>query len=282
MNTLRRIFLTGASAGIGLATARALTSAGCEVWGTSRQVDRLPSDLPRFHPVALDLNGGDATLQAGFGQALREAGGRFDVLINNAGGGWFGPGGVMPPDDLRAQFETLALGPIRLMQTALPSLRAQPGGMVVNVTSLAARLPLPFGAAYSAAKAAVSVFTAALQMEETAPLPAGQHPVRFVDVQPGDIHTGFNRAMAFWTGMTAPDNPLAGAVRRSLQASDASLASAPPPERVAEAICRLILQENPAPMVTVGNLWQGLGGSLAYRFLPRRLLLWTVRKNCGL
>ncbi len=278
----RRIFLTGASAGIGLATARALVAAGCQVWGTSRRVDRLPADLPGFHPVALDLNGDDAALQAAFRQALAEAGGRFDVVINNAGGGWFGPGTEMPPDDLRAQFETLALGPIRLVQLALPSLRAQPGGLVVNVTSLAARLPLPFGAAYSAAKAALSVFTAALQMEETAPRAAGQHPVRFVDVQPGDIDTGFNRAMAFWEGINASDDPLAGAVRRSLQKSDASLATAPPPGKVATAICRIVVDGAGGPMATVGNLWQGVGGSLAYRFLPRRWLLWTIRKNGGL
>lgn len=278
----KRIFLTGASAGIGLAIARALTAAGCEVWGTSRRVDRLPGDLPRFHPVALNLDGDDAALQTAFERALHEAGGRFDAVVNNAGGGWFGPGAEMPPDELRAQFETLALGPIRLTQLALPSLRSRPGGVVVNVTSLAARLPLPFGAAYSAAKAAASVFTAALQMEETASLPVGQHRVRFVDVQPGDIHTGFNRAMTFWSGMEKADDPLAGAVRRSLRASDDSLAAAPPPERVAEAVCRIVLQDRGGPMLTVGNLWQGLGGSLAYRFLPRRWLLWTVRKNCGL
>ena len=278
----KRVFLTGASAGIGLATARALTAAGCEVWGTSRQVDRLPTDLPGFHPVALDLNGDDALMQAAFARALAEAGGRFDVVVNNAGGGWFGPGALMPPGDLRAQFETLALGPMRLIQLALPSLRAQPGGLVVNVTSLAARLPLPFGAAYSAAKAALSVWTAALQMEETAPRAAGEHGVRFVDVQPGDIRTGFNRAMAFWSGLEAADDPLAGAVRRSLQASDASLATAPPPERVAGAICRIVVKGAGGPLRTVGNLWQGVGGSLAYRFLPRRLLLWTIRKNCGL
>ncbi len=277
-----RIFLTGASAGIGLATAQALTAAGVEVWGTSRQPDRLPTGLPNFHPVALDLND-PRSLADGFARAQQEASGRFDVLVNNAGGGWFGPGALLPPEELQAQFETLALGPIRLIQLALPAMRTQPGGLVINVTSLAARLPLPFGAAYSAAKAALSVFTAALQMEETAPPRAGEHRVRFVDLQPGDINTGFNRAMAFWSGKDRTDDPLAAAVRRSLTASDASMASAPPPERVAEAVCALVTgRQRAAPMVTVGNLWQGLGGSLAYRFLPRRLLLWTIRKNCGL
>ena len=277
-----RVFLTGASAGIGLATARALTAAGAEVWGTSRELGRLPGDLAKFHPISLDLNNVRSTLE-GFTRAQEEAGGRFDALVNNAGGGWFGPGVLLPPDELRAQFDALAFGPIRLIQLALPAMRSQPGGRVINVTSLAARLPLPYGAAYSAAKAALSVFTAALQMEESAPRRPGEHRVAFVDVQPGDINTGFNRAMTFWPGKDRADDPLAASVRRSLAASDASLSGAPPPERVADAIRDLVFSRGtPAPRVTVGNTWQGLGGSLAYRFLPRRLLLWTVRKNCGL
>ena len=278
----RRVFLTGASAGIGLAVARSLCAAGCEVWGTARQVERLPAGLPGFHPLALDLND-PASLRAGFLAAQAEAGGRFDVLINNAGGGWFGPGAEIPEEALRAQFETLALGPILLVQLALPGLRTAPGGLVINVTSLAARLPLVYGAAYSAAKAALSVFTAALQMEETAPLPPGQHAVRFVDLQPGDINTGFNRAMGFWSGLERPGNETtAAAVRQSLAASDRSLASAPPPEKVAEAVRKIVLWGGGGPLVAVGNLLQAVGGPLAYRFLPRRLLLWTVRKNGGL
>jgi NAD(P)-dependent dehydrogenase (short-subunit alcohol dehydrogenase family) len=277
---MRKVFLTGASAGIGLATARALTDSGFEVWGTSRDLERLPRDLPGFHPVALDLND-EPALGAGFGAALAEAGGRFDVVINNAGGGWFGPGAEIPPAALHAQFQLLVLSPIRLMQLALPSLRKGPGGTIINVTSLAARLPLPFGAAYSAAKAALSVYTAALQMEETVAMRAGEHRVRFVDLQPGDINTGFNRAMSYWAGIQAADDPRAAAVRAALRASDASMAGAPAPEWVAERICE-IARGRGGPMITSGNLWQAVGGSLAYRFLPRRLLLWTIRKNCGL
>ncbi len=280
----KRIFLTGASAGIGLATARALAAAGCEVWGTSRDVKRLPNDLPRFHPVALDFDQ-PASVEAAFRGALAEAGGRFDAIINNAGGGWFGPGAEIPPEEILSQFHALALGPMAIIRLAVPSLRMQPGGLVVNVTSLAARLPLPFGAAYSAAKAALSVFTAALQMEESAPTRPREHRLRFVDVQPADINTGFNRAMRYWQKMDDPADPVAGAIRGSLEASDRSMAGAPPPEAVARMICRLVTDEATAArraMRTVGNVWQAVGGPLAYRFLPRRLMLWTVRKNCGL
>ncbi len=280
----KRIFLTGASAGIGLAAARMLSTAGCEVWGTSRETGRLPDDLPGFHPVALDLND-PGSLEPIFRDALAQAGGRFDVIINNAGGGWFGPGAEIPPDELHAQFHALALGPMAIIRLAMPSLRLRPNGLVINVTSLAARLPLPFGAAYSAAKAALSVFTAALQMEENAPTRPGEHRVRFVDVQPADINTGFNRAMRYWKKLDDPTDPVAAAVRGSLTASDRSMAGAPPPEEVARVVCRLVTSEPAArsrAMRTVGNVWQAVGGPLAYRFLPRRLMLWTVRKNCGL
>ena len=280
----KRVFLTGASAGIGLATARALTAAGCEVWGTSRDVSRLPGDLPGFHPVALDFNDLGA-VEPAFRAALAEAGGRFDAVINNAGGGWFGPGAEIPAAELQAQFSALAFGPMMLIRLAAPSLRAQPGGLVINVTSLAARLPLPFGAAYSAAKAALSVFTAALQMEETAPTRPGEHRVRFVDLQPADINTGFNRAMRYWHRLDDPADPVAGAVRGSLAASDRSMAGAPSPEAVARVIGRMVTDEPTAArraLRTAGNVWQAVGGPLAYRFLPRRLMLWTVRKNCGL
>src|SRR5205814_228255 len=86
---VKRIFITGASAGIGLATARLLAGRGDEVWGTSRDPSRLPS-LPRFHPIRLDLSD-TVSLGESFNHALEEAG-HFDIVINNAGNiGYFGP-----------------------------------------------------------------------------------------------------------------------------------------------------------------------------------------------
>ena len=286
MAARRKVFLTGASAGIGLATARALTEAGCEVWGTARSLERLPTDLTGFHPVELALNR-EASSREAFLWAEREAGGRFDVLINNAGGGWFGPGAEIPPEELHEQFRTLALGPIALIQQAVPGMRKQPGGLVINVTSLAARLPLLYGAAYSAAKAALSTYTRTLQMEEDAQAGRGGGEgcrVRFVDLQPGDICTGFNRAMRHWKGLDDPGSATARTVRHALEASDGSMAGAPPPESVAERIRGLGVsgKERGSPLVTSGNFWQAGLGPLAYRFLPPRLLLWVVRRNSGL
>lgn len=287
MTNARKVFLTGASAGIGLATARALASAGCEVWGTARSRARLPADVSGFHPVELDLND-ERSLRENFLAAQAEAGGRFDVLINNAGGGWFGPAAEIPGSELREQFQTLALGPITLVQLAVPGMRRHAGGLVINVTSLAARLPLLYGAAYSAAKAALSIYTATLQMEEDAQRTrsaAEGERVRFIDLQPGDIRTGFNRAMRYWSGLDDANSTTAATVRHALKASDQSLAGAPPPEKVAGHICSLVLAggaRKGSPMQTCGNFWQAGLGPLACRFLPPRMLGWVIRQNSGL
>lgn len=275
---MKRVFLTGASSGIGLATAKALTAAGCEVWGTSRSLERLPKGLPNFHPVELRL-GKEEALRESFLPALADAGGRFDVLINNAGNGWFGPAAEMPAEALRGQFQKLTFAPFLLAQMALPSMRQQAGGLVINVTSLAGRLPLPYSAAYSAAKAALSVLTATLQMEEWE---TDGHPVRFIDLQPGDINTDFNRSMNLWQDLESEDAAAATAARRVLAACDESMANAPSAGKVAARICGLVLKGSAASVVTVGSFWQAGLGPLATRLMPPRLLQWTIRRNFGL
>lgn len=275
-----RVFLTGASSGIGLATARALTAAGHEVWGTSRRVEHLPTDLPRFHPVALDLND-LAALPGIFCAAQAEAGGTFNVLVNNAGDAWFGPAAELPPEALRRQFETLALAPFTLVQLALPAMRAAGGGLIVNVTSVAGRLHLPYAAAYNGAKAALSALTATLRIEE-ADLASGVH---FVDLQPGDIRTGFNAAVTRTAGFDDHPGLAAAAARQTLRASDRDIASAPPPELVANVVRRLAERRGARtlpPLLTVGMFSQARLGPLAVRFLPVRLLHWTLRHHFGL
>src|SRR5919197_1575587 len=110
---MKRVVLTGASSGIGLATARALVGAGHEVWGTSRDPKRVPK-LERLHPVRLDLrNSGE--VDAAFATALREAG-DFDVLINNAGSGHFGAAENLPAALIADQFQILFFAHVRLRQ----------------------------------------------------------------------------------------------------------------------------------------------------------------------
>src|SRR5437879_10100688 len=180
---MKHIFITGASSGIGLAIAKLLVAEGHEVWGTSRNLQRIPK-MPRCHAVRLDL-ADRLSIEDAFNAALTEAG-YFDVLINNAGAGHFDPAEFLPMETIASQFQILVFGQIQLMQLALRHMQARGEGLIINVTSLASRLPVPFMAAYNAAKAALASFTMSIQLE------LGNSGVRIVDLQPADIHTEFN------------------------------------------------------------------------------------------
>src|SRR5438874_9770851 len=184
---VNRVFLTGASSGIGLAIAKLLVAEGHEVWSTSRNLERIPK-MPRCHPVRLDLTDRLSVGEA-FNSALSEAG-YFDVLINNAGAGHFGPAELLPMETIASQFQILVFGQIELMDLALQQMHARGGGLIINVTSLASRLPVPFMAAYNAAKAALASFTMSIQLE------LGDSRVQIVDLQPGDIRTEFNQGVS--------------------------------------------------------------------------------------
>src|ERR1041385_2515288 len=113
---MKNVFLTGASSGIGLAAAKLLTERGHEVWGTSRDLTRLPL-LPRLHPIQLDLRH-PTLLNEGFNNALHQAG-HFDVVINNAGSGHFGPGEFLGTEEVLDQFQTVFLSHVELCRIAL-------------------------------------------------------------------------------------------------------------------------------------------------------------------
>ncbi|PYL81258.1 MAG: short-chain dehydrogenase/reductase, partial [Verrucomicrobia bacterium] len=161
-DAMKRILVTGASSGIGLAIAKSLVAQGHEVWGTSRNLERIPK-MPRLHPIRLDL-ADRLSIEHAFNSALAEAG-YLDVLINNAGAGHFGPAELLPLETITSQFQILVFGQIQLMQLALAAMRGQGHGLIINITSLASRLPVPFMAAYTAAKAAMAAFTMSLQLE---------------------------------------------------------------------------------------------------------------------
>lgn len=262
---MKRIFLTGASSGIGLAAAKLLTERGDEVWGTSRDPARLPQ-LPRLHPVRLDLSD-NVLLGDSFRLALRDAG-HFDVVINNAGSGHFGPGEHLSAEAIFSQFQTVVFAHMELCRLALASMRAQGSGRIINVTSLASRMPVPFMSAYNAAKAAMASFVMSLQLELAG---SGIH---LIDLQPADIHTGFNDAVAKTDG---GDPRYTELVDNAWKIVDRNLKEAPRPELVALSIARLIDAQNPPPRVTVGGTFQASIAPVIFRFLPQRLRLWGLK-----
>jgi NAD(P)-dependent dehydrogenase (short-subunit alcohol dehydrogenase family) len=263
---LKRVFLTGASAGIGLATAKLLTARGDEVWGTSRDTASIPQ-LPHLHAVRLDLRD-IMSLGESFNATLSEAG-HFDVVINNAGSGHFGPAEFLSADEVKDQFQTVVVAHIELCRLALLSMRTYGSGRIINVTSLASRLPVPFMGAYNAAKAAMASFTMSLQLELEG------SDIRVIDVQPGDIRTGFNDAVAKSDG---GDPRYSARVEQAWRVVDRNMKSAPGPELVAHRIAKLIDETNPPPRVTVGDPFQAVVAPLIFRFLPQRLRIWGLKK----
>ncbi len=265
-----KIFLTGASSGIGLAIARMLTASGHEVWGTSREPARIPQ-LARLHPVLLDLSDLNLIDQA-FAKALSEAG-HFDVVVNNAGSGHFGPAEHLPAQEIASQFQILVFGHLQLMQLALNAMRSRGSGLIINVTSLASRLPVPFMAAYNSAKAAMAAFTMSMQLE----LP--DTGVRLVDLQPADISTAFNDAIS---KSAPPDSRYDSNVAKTWKAVDRNMKAAPKPELVAKKVLKLIDATNPLPRITVGDTFQSKIAPTIFRFLPQRLRIWGLKKYYGI
>jgi short-subunit dehydrogenase len=266
----RKIFITGVSAGIGKAIAKATTEKGHEVWGTSRDILRFPS-LPHLHCVQLDLSNPDS-IDGAFNTALAEAG-NFDVLINNAGSGHFGPAENLSKNEITSQFQVLVFGQLQLMRLALNAMQMRGEGLIINVTSLASRLPVPFMAAYNSAKAALAAFTMSIQLE----LPDSR--VRIVDLQPGDICTDFNEAV---TKGEEHDARYEAKVDKTWRAVERNMKKAPKPDLVARRVCELIDQTNPPPRVTVGNGFQTGIAPLIFRFLPQRVRIWGLKKYYGI
>ena len=269
---MKRVFLTGASAGIGLATAKLLTERGDEVWGTSREISRLPS-FPRFHPVRLELSD-PMSLGETFNAALGEAG-HFDVVINNAGDiAYFGPMESLPLETLRAQFQTLVFAHIELCRLALVAMRTRRSGRVINVTSLASRLPVPFQGPYNAAKAAMASLTMTMQVELEG------SGIRIIDVQPGDIRdTRLHDAIP---ANVQGDRPYSAGMERVWRVASRNIKAAPGPELVARRIAQVIDASNPPPRITVGGMFEATIAPLIFRFLPQRVRVSGLKYYYGL
>jgi short-subunit dehydrogenase len=267
---MKRVFLTGASSGIGLAIAKLLVAQGHEVWGTSRKLGRIPK-LPRLHPVRLDL-GDPRSIDEAFNAALGEAG-HFDVLINNAGSGHFGPAELLSAETIASQFQILVFGQIQLMRLALGSMQTREAGLIINISSLASRLPVPFTAAYNAAKAALASFTMSIQLE------LSDSRVHIVDLQPADICTEFNEGM---NKSTQRDPRYDAKAAKTWEAVERNMKNAPKPNLVARHILKLIDNAHPPPRITIGDVFQSKIAPLIFRFLPQRVRIWGLKRYYGI
>ncbi len=206
-----------------------------------------------------------------FNTAVAEAG-QLDVLINNAGAGHFGPAELLPVETIASQFQILVFGQIELMQLGLRHMQPRGEGLIINVTSLASRLPVPFMAAYNASKAALASFIMSMQIE------LGDSPVRIVDLQPGDISTEFNQGVV----MSAKADHYDAKIARTWEVVERNMKNAPGPDLVARHVLKLINSVQPPPRIAVGGVFESKIAPLIFRFLPQRVRIWGLKRYYGI
>jgi NAD(P)-dependent dehydrogenase (short-subunit alcohol dehydrogenase family) len=190
------VLVTGASSGFGKAIAGALAVDGHCVFGTVRNLP--PAPASRFTTLRLDVTH-DESVTAVVDEVLR-ATGRIDAVVNNAGVGIAGAIEDTTIEEARTQFETNFFGTHRVCRAVLPYLRAQGSGHIINMSSLAGQIPLPFQGFYSATKFAIEAYSEALRMELR---PFG---ISVSMIEPGDFATGFtaNRRMTAASTAASP------------------------------------------------------------------------------
>lgn len=193
--------ITGGSSGIGKAAALELKKRGLTVYELSRR----DSDIPGIIHVKADVTN-EKSVESAVSRIISEQG-RIDILINNAGFGISGAVEFTPTEEAMRLFDVNFFGMVRMTEKVIPYMRENGGGRIVNISSVAAAVPIPFQAYYSASKAAVSSYTMALANE------VGRFGIRVSAVMPGDISTGFTDARQ---KITDGDDIYRGSVSRSV------------------------------------------------------------------
>ena len=241
------ILITGASSGIGFDAAEAFAQQGHRVYAAARRVDRMePLKALGVVPIRMDVTD-SASMEAGV-QAILEAEGRIDALVNNAGYGYFGAIENVTLEEARRQLEVNVFGLARLCQLVLPSMRKQGSGRIVNISSVAGKTVLYFGGWYHVSKYSVEALSDALRMEVK---PFG---IDVALIEPGGIRTDWGLIAADHLAASSKGTPYeAEGLRESetmRKAYSSQLLSKP--SVVTRAISRAVNSRRPRTRYRIG------------------------------
>jgi len=252
------VLITGGSSGIGKSVGEFLQDKGYKVYGTSRNPKNYPNS--KFPIVALDVTVSE-TISACIAEVLKQEG-RIDVLINNAGAGITGPIEEIPDAEIKRNFETNFFGPINVIKATLPVMRAQNSGLIINITSIAGYMGLPFRGVYSASKGALEIITEAFRME------LKDFNIEMTNVAPGDFAT--NIAAGRYHAPVLEDSPYKEKYGHSLKTMDEHVDEGGNPKEMAEAIYKVIETKSPKIHYKVGAFMQKFSIVLK-RILPDKV-----------
>jgi len=254
----RVVLVTGASSGIGACCAAYLSERGYRVYGASRSATAAPGVVP----LAIDVTNDASVSQAIATILARE--GRLDVLVNNAGFGIAGAVEDTSTEEAVAQFEVNFFGAFRVCRAALPVLRRQGAGYIVNIGSIGGLVAIPYQGLYSASKFALEGLSESLRLEVR---PFGIHVVL---IEPGDHHTSFtqNRRAA---KESADSSVYRDRFERAVARMASDEQSGPAPDGIARLLCKVISHPNPRLRYTAGPAAQRTAAWLK-RLLPNAVL----------
>lgn len=267
--------VTGASSGIGLATAVGLHDAGFRVYGVARRTDRMQELRDRgVQTLAMDVTDDEST-SLGVKQVLAEAG-RIDVLVNNAGYGSYGAVEDVALEEARRQFEVNLFGAARLIQLVLPTMRDRGSGTIINISSMGGKIYGPFGAWYHGTKFALEAVSDCLRIETK---PFG---IDVVVIEPGGIRTEWPGIAADHLRETSGEGAYAdqAGVVADTFTSEATAKRSSPPEVIAKAVTKAATSHRPKTRYAVGFGAKPL--IFLHRWLPDRAFDVFIRRASGI
>ncbi len=261
--TPKVILITGASSGIGRSMAEYLTEQGYLVYGASRS---RPEGVG-FKWICLDVTS-EASVKEAVEKVMTEAG-TIDVLINNAGLGIVGPLEETTDELIYKAFNTNVMGVLRVCRIIIPTFRAQRRGLIINISSIAAAMGLPFRGIYSATKASLEILTESMSME------LKEFNIHVCSILPGDIATSINLNRLVVD--LRPDSVYAHNFPKVHQQINEEVSSAAQPITIAKAVARIIDTPKPklhyvvGPFVQKSSIW--IRRLLPQRFFER-MMMW--------
>ena len=245
INMGKIVFITGASSGLGKAIGNYLTEKGLTVYGTSRFPEKY-EDSFNFTMLKMDVTSPDSVFAA-ISEVIKKEG-SIDVVLNNAGVGIAGPIEETPTEEIKKAFETNLYGPINVIKAVLPFMREQKSGLILNITSIAGYMGLPYRGIYSASKAALEITTEAFRMEVK---PFGVH---MANIAPGDFATSI--AAGRYHVPVLDDSPYRKVYGNSLNTMNEHVDQGEDPIQMAEKVYEIICADNPRIHYKVGATLQ--------------------------
>lgn len=252
------VLITGGSSGIGKSIGDYLSAKDFTVVGTSRNPKNYSDS--KFKLLTLDVQN-EISIYNAIDSILKDYG-KIDVLINNAGAGITGPIEEIPMDEIKRNFETNFFGPIRVIKAVLPQMRQQNSGLIINITSIAGYMGLPYRGIYSASKGALELITEAFRME------IKDFNIQMTNIAPGDFAT--NIAAGRYHAPLLDNSPYKTPYGATLKTMDAHVDAGSDPNEMAKAVYKVITTEHPKIHYKVGAFMQKFSIVLK-RILPDKV-----------